>query len=377
MRDDWLRAGLSTQPADTATAEAVVTELYRLLGQPKPAFEWVPSPAAALRTGASRPGFRPGRLGGRRAPATGRDWPTAARLASLLSDLRGRLDDRIGQAQQAVWRRTDFSLPRPPSPGEILDAAVHDSLAGTLRDAICAPLRISLPGLQRGALGLTWYGQQDAWWIARHDAWRRAGLVPGRPADAGELDLWGALARSTGWWWPGQHRCVMAGRPAALHTEPAPASEHGQLRLHRDDGPAIAFADGYWRHVLHGTPVPAWVVTGPTVEAIHREPNIEVRRTAIERIGWDAYLDQARLSPVAARPDPGNPGSRLRLYDLPAAAGGRPARFLLAVNGSPEPDGRHRQYGLTVPADIDDPVAAAAWTYGLTGAQYAQLARRT
>ncbi len=102
MRDDWLRAGLSTQPADTVTAEAVVTELYRLLGQPKPTFEWVSSPAAALRTGASRPGFRPGRLGGTRMPATGRDWPTAARLASLLSDLRDRLDDRISQAQQSV-----------------------------------------------------------------------------------------------------------------------------------------------------------------------------------------------------------------------------------------------------------------------------------
>jgi hypothetical protein len=169
----------------------------------------------------------------------------------------------------------------------------------------------------------------------------------------------------------------MTERPVVLHTEPAPASEHGQLRLHREDGPAIGFADGYGQHVLHGTPVPAWVVTGPTVEAIHREPNIEVRRTAIERIGWDAYLDQARLSPVAARADPGNPGARLRLYDLPAAAGARPARNLLAVNGSPEPDGRHRQYGLTVPADIDDPVAAAAWTYGLTAAQYAELARRT
>lgn len=377
VRDDWLRAGLSTQPADTATAEAVVTELYGRLGRPRPRFEWVPSPAAALLNSGGRQAFRPGRLGGASAPAAARDWPAAARLASMLSDLRGRLDARISAVGVRAWHRAAWADAQGNSFGRRLEDAVHRPLRGTLWDAICAPLRAALPGAERGALGLTWYGQHDAWWVGRYEAWRRAGLVRYDPADARPLELWGALARSTGWWWPGEDRCVMAGRPVILHTEPAPDGAPGQLRLHRQDGPAIGFADGYGRYVLHGTPVPAWVVTGPTVEAIQREPNIEVRRTAIERIGWDAYLDQARLSPVAARPDPGNPGARLRLYDLPAAAGARPARILLAVNGSPEPGGQHRQYALTVPASIDDPVAAAAWTYGLTSAQYAQLARRT
>jgi hypothetical protein len=377
VRDDWLRVGLSTQPADTATAEAVVTELYHLLGRRRPHFEWVPSPAAALLTTDGQQGFRPGRLRGASAPATGRDWPAAARLASMWSDLQDRLGDRIGAAilraqRVAAWADT-WGTPF----GQRLEDTVHGPLRGTLRDAICDPLRAALPGVERGALGLTWYGQHDAWWIGIFEAWRQAGLVRYGWADAGLLERWGALARSTGWWWPGEDRCVMAGRPVVLHTEPVPDGTPGLLRLHREDGPAIGFADGYGRYVLHGTPVPAWVVTGPTVEAIQREPNIEVRRTAIERIGWDAYLDQARLSPVAARPDPGNPGASLRLYDLPVATGARPARILLAVNGSPEPDGQHRQYALTVSASIDDPVDAAAWTYGLTAAQYAQLARRT
>jgi len=50
---------------------------------------------------------------------------------------------------------------------------------------------------------------------------------------------------------------------------------------------------------------------------------------------------------------------------------------LPAVNGSIERDGRRRRYGLAVPRSVDDPVAAAAWPYGLSAAQYAQLARRT
>jgi hypothetical protein len=95
------------------------------------------------------------------------------------------------------------------------------------------------------------------------------------------------------------------------------------------------------------------------------------------RAADDRELDLwAALARSADRADPGNPGSDLRLYDVPADVWGSPARVLLAVNGSAEPDGRRRQYALSVPA-IDDPVAAAAWTYGLTKDQYARLVRRT
>jgi hypothetical protein len=75
---------------------------------------------------------------------------------------------------------------------------------------------------------------------------------------------------------------------------------------------------------------------------------------------------------VAACTDPGNPGASLHLYDDVSGE-----RVLLVVNGTPEPDGQRRRYGINVPAIFDDPVDAAAWTYGLTGGQYAQLARRT
>jgi hypothetical protein len=169
----------------------------------------------------------------------------------------------------------------------------------------------------------------------------------------------------------------MADRPAAVRAEPLPLSWHGELRLHHADGPAVSYRDGYAVHVLHGTPVPAWVITGPSAELISREPNVEVRRSAIERVGWDAYIEQAGLTPVAACADPGNPGAELCLYDVPAQPWSPPARLLVVVNGTPEPDGRRRRYGLSVPPELGDPVAAAGWSYGLTAAQYARLVRRT
>jgi hypothetical protein len=114
------------------------------------------------------------------------------------------------------------------------------------------------------------------------------------------------------------------------------------------------------------------------VDLIRAEPNIEVRRSAIERLGWDAYIRDAGMTLVASCADPGNPGADLCLYDdMPDKGWGAPGRVLVVTNGTPEPDGHRRRYGINVPGNLDDPVDAAAWTYGLTGELYATLARRT
>jgi hypothetical protein len=162
--------------------------------------------------------------------------------------------------------------------------------------------------------------------------------------------------------------CVVSERPVALHTE----VPDGVAQLHHANGPALRYADGWDVYAWHGTQVPSWVITDPRVERITREANVEVRRCAIERIGWAAYVDRAGLRLVASAPDPGNPGSELHLYDMR-----KETRVLLAVNGSVERDGRRRRYGLTVPGSLDDPIAAAGWTYGLSAEQYSLLLRRT
>lgn len=386
---DWLRSGLAAHPADRPRAEAAVTELYRLIGAPAPEFVWVPSPAAALPIVLDERGaFPPVRLRAASLPERLDRWPVSAQLAKLLKVLRSRLDARTGHRRDAQpWaRQIGLSAEEALAAGHSVRSVVHDIVHGTLKTTLhtCvrAPTRAEL--MRAGALpttggtdGLTWYGQLDAYWVAHYDVYPRVGLARYAPDDARRLGLFAELARSTGWWWPGEGRCVMAERPTGIHTEPLPGGFHGALRLHRDDGPAVRFADGTQVHVLHGTHVPAWVITAPTVERIHAEANIEVRRSAIERIGWGAYIEQAGLRPVATTGDPGNPGSDLHLYDVPRELWGRPARLLLVVNGSVEPDGTRRRYGLSVPAHFDDPVAAAGWSYGLSGEQYTRLARRT
>ena len=393
LRDEWLACGLATGPADRGAAEDAVAGLYRFVGAPPPTFEWVDSPAAArelLARGRTSRGaaWRPGET------AWGR--PTVAgELASLVSDLRARLRRWTrdtsprpgwgwggGARARETARALDSGLGHDPETARAegvtletyIDTVVREPLEGTLRDAVCGPARTALLGEAGPVMGLSWYGQQDAAWIGPYDIRRRTGAAVYRPRDDRQLDLWARLARSAGWWWPSDGRCVLSERPVDVRTEPA---GQAALRLHRDDGPALRWADGAAVHVLHGAGVPEWVVTGPTVERVHAEPNIEVRRCAIERIGWDAYVRAAGLALVSTAPDPGNPGSELRLYHVPQQIWGRSGRLLLAVNGSVEPDGRRRRYGLSVPPVFDDPVAAAGWTYGLSGEAYAGLVRRT
>ncbi|WP_262058591.1 DUF6745 domain-containing protein [Streptomyces sp. STR69] len=384
LSDEWRAHGLAARPADRPAAEAAVAALYRLIDAPAPEFVWAPSPAAALSLVHDDPQtFPPVHFRGPNLPRYPENWPPAALLANLVQDLRRSLDRAIGHTatRDYSWRPlatvAEQALTAGVSMPRIVDMVAHDALYTTLRNCVRAPMRTELMPTTGGTDGLTWYGQHDAHWIAHYDVYARLGLATYRRPDAELLALLAELARSTGWWWPGEGRCVMSERPTEVHTEPLPNAHNGEVRLHRDDGPAVRFADDTQVHVLHGTHVPTWVMTDPSVERIHAERNVEVRRSAIERIGWDTYIAQAGLRRIATAGDPGNPGSALHLYDVPRELWRRPARLLLVVNGSVEPDGSHRRYGLSVPAHFDDPVAAAGWTYGLSGEHYARLVRRT
>jgi hypothetical protein len=172
-----------------------------------------------------------------------------------------------------------------------------------------------------------------------------------------------ALARSCGCWWPFERACFLTERPViARATERHSPSAWSPLLPHCPDGPAIAFRDGWAVHAWHGRRVPASLVEdGWDVPAIFAERNVELRRCAIEKVGWDEI--ERHLHRVASAADPGNPGQVLTLCDLPEGSAIRGARVLLCSNGTPEATAPGR-FGLLVPARHADPVTAAAETYG-------------
>ncbi|MFR9778060.1 DUF6745 domain-containing protein [Micromonospora sp. MS34] len=378
LRDDWLRTALSTEPADRERAERSITGLYARLGRPRPRFHWVASPRQAVDLLDESP-IRFGDPPDQSAP-----WHVAHQLAVEWAALGDRLDGGEATAE-TWWTRNRAARTLPPaeafavgaSLADLLRVGVRELLTRSVHDAVRDPLRTALAQAVGEPPGLRWHGQHDVPRVAYQDVRRRLRPAVFAPDDDRQLDLWAEVARSAGWWWPRERVCLVTERTTVVHTEAAPGARHGEIRTHNGHGPAVGYADGWGAHSWHGTAVPDWVIREPTVERIARERNVEVRRCAIEHLGWDAYLDQARLRLVAEAPDPGNPGCRLQLYDLPRQVWGTAARVLLAVNGSVERDGRRRRYGLIVPAHLDDPVAAAGWSYGLTGEQYVLLLRRT
>jgi len=180
--------------------------------------------------------------------------------------------------------------------------------------------------------------------------------------DEGEHD-----AAQVAWWWAYGGFAVVCERPEVLEFD-------GASRLHSDSGPAVRWRDGWGVHVWHGTWVPeSLVATGWPVERIFSEPNVEIRRCAIERYGWHEFITDAGIRIIGEADDPGNPGYVLQLSDDLVGVFAEPVRVLLCTNATPERDGTRRRYGLTVPVSCEDPVSAAAWTFGLRPAQYVQL----
>lgn len=93
-------------------------------------------------------------------------------------------------------------------------------------------------------------------------------------------------------------------------------------------------------------------------------------------MGWPEFIEAAQLAQIGpSTADPGNPGHTLTLYDLPEQIFDEPVRILLCTNATVERDGTRRRFGLTVPATVDDPITAAAWTFNVPVHVYKQLAR--
>jgi uncharacterized protein DUF6745 len=395
---EWLRVARSTQRCDRPAAEDAVRRLYREAGLAAPVPVWVDSPLAGLLAGTVLQ-HHPGYLLDPPAGPRGRfarhlldqlpDPGVAHRVGGQVTDLvAGRLrgsPDRHGDEHR---RRVGDELAARLEPLSWL--VEQEAMARTTRMVHCSPrLLRGLPGgagealLGSPLLGsrLRMVEERLTWRVAdrvRHhvDPSRAAAPLAMHPPAPGRSDPLADAVRELGWWWPLRGVAVLADRPTALHLD-------RDERPHRDGGPAIVHADGFAVHAWHGTRVPAELVTGAgwPVERVLAEPNADLRRCAIERTGWDRFVTGARLRQVGPdRPDPGNPGQVLRLYELPGELGrpdGRPARLLLVTNASADRDGSRRTYGLPVPAEVSDPVAAAALTFGLSPAEYAGLDRAT
>ncbi|MFC4011629.1 DUF6745 domain-containing protein [Nonomuraea purpurea] len=185
-------------------------------------------------------------------------------------------------------------------------------------------------------------GQHDAPWLSAFDG----------------LDGLKRVAERAGWWWPYERVAIVTRRPIEVHLD-----DLG--RLHRADGPALAFADGFALHAWHGMPVPAdfeATMAGLTPERIRAEENAELRRAMMEHFGLDRYLVESGAKPVHT--DETGVLWRVELAD------DEPLAMVEVVNSTPEPDGTSRTYFLRVPPWVERAREGVAWTFGVQEEEY-------
>lgn len=392
----WVARGRRTDPPDPADVERVLRACHDLSdvawpGQvvyvDNPVVLALAAPIAACVLDA----------GGRARDRTPELIRTALadRVRDAVGPGPGRRDWRLFEAVRVPVARAV----RPAVPRLVTRADVP-AVVDALRDAVTDAVRAACPGVPAhvvdGALAAGLDPASDGP-ERRVEAWVRgcSSMISGRwQLDRSALrafqrdvcgvrlpgDLWqrdralAASAAVAGAWWPHRRFTMVSDRPVRVCTEEFGA---GTLRLHAADGPALTWRSGWGLGFWHGVPTPAGF-GGWDVARVLAEENTEIRRMAIEHMGWDRFVREAGLTPAGPPvPDPGNPGRLLRLFDVPVRLDDRGVRVLVCENGSRDRDGTRRTFGLTVPVTLGDPIAAAAWTYDVAPAAYAALARRT
>ncbi|MEV0901732.1 DUF6745 domain-containing protein [Actinoplanes sp. NPDC049802] len=364
IEDQWLATATETGPADRAAAEEGVREAYRLAGAPPPErIHWFGSPrsgaaAAALLSGRAEPGpesppwfaeahaglrrqgWAPGESAGRPVRGRVRTAPWAAARKAALAALGA---DGWAQLSAAAGRR---SWP-----------LVMDMVAGRLRSRLSEDLAADLPGAGPVVLDAV-YGQHDGPWLSTFEAAAR--LCPEAGLSAGLAGL-ARVARHSGWWWAFERVAVLTQRPVTL-------ARDNVGRMHRGEGPAMEFADGYGLWAWRGMPIPSALAAelpSLTVDRVRRETNAEIRRVMLEHFGYERYLREAGARRMSA-----DETGTLWWLDLP---GDEPLAMVEVINSTPEPDGTSRVYWLRVPPRTRSAREGVAWTFGLTENEYQPL----
>ena len=305
----WTAIGLSTEPADRPTAEAAIATMYRCGGlEPPQHIVWCKSPLSMLLTAA-----------------------VLRRRDSVRASLRDSVEDSVrASVRDSVWDSVEDSVE------DSVRASVWDSVGASVGDSVGA------------SVGASVWGQHEAYWLAFYAYFRE---VCGIEEETKQLDGLLALSKSAGWALPYRDICFVSERHTTLLRD-----ERG--RLHAEDGPAVRYPDGWAVWAWHGVRVPQEVIEQPetlSVTAALGEPNTEVRRVMLTRIGADRL--SAELPAGVIDSDVDGRGMPRRLFTLGDITDRRFIAYTCPSTGREYP-------AQPVPPQVDTCAEAVAWRFG-------------
>lgn len=341
-RAEWWGAVLAAGPGDRDLAEASVASLYAAAGRPRPAVRWCESPLALVRAASELGGddvadelvYR--RYRRELAAVAGRTTKRYRMRSHLLAELQ---DFRARRVAESLWDAV-FDLLKARGEQHVWDAVRGSVWVYFNYEDI--DVRETLQPELPGALALTHFVETE---------WRFLGRGPAL----------GDLVCSCGGFVLHDDVALLSERPAFLRRD-------ADGRLHAEEGPAVAWPDGFAVHAWHGVRVPVEVIERPeTLDPLDVvvEPNVEIRRVMIELLGYERLIRGLRLEPIAE-----DAAGRLWRVEQP------PDESIVLVeveNTTPEPDGSRKRYFLRVPPDLSTAREAVAWTFDTVAGDYGPL----
>ena len=286
FRQKWLEIGTSTDRADRKKAErAILTLREEIKVTTKPVFVWCESPATCLLALHVIQSLHGAAVAESQSGGNSLKSSLGSSLKSSLGNsLRSSLGNSLGSSlESSLWNSLWNSL------GSSLESSLESSLGSSLESSLWNSLGSSLESSLRSSLGSSLWGQYEAYWVAFYLYCQKIG-VKYEPTRSRQLNLWRDVISSCGWWWCYENYVIISERPTIQALD-------DQERLHSEDGPAMAFSDGWKLYCYHGVEVPEDVILRPKTlraERVLQEPNAEVRRVLIERVGLQKLLKSGK-----------------------------------------------------------------------------------
>jgi hypothetical protein len=388
--DRWIEIGLRTGPVNWKRFEAAVRECYR--------YAEIPWPGVVVRVPSPL-------IGALAAPVAvqltsqGRGWAGYAIRTRTIETTRRAVDDAV---DPSVARMVDDRV------GEVVRGAVRAAVDDEMlvavqhaaRDGERWMMQRAVEKAVRGATGRSARAavrteMSEPMTLTAHHycggqfwagGWTAGVAVPSYFRDVCGLtlggDLWArarateATVESACWWWPTTDFVMISERPTIIELEQVGARGSRSHQLHSANGPAIAW-NGWSLYYYHGVRVPEKLIEAPealTPREVLAQPNVEVRRAMVERLGTDWLLSACEAAgagmSVLEDEDRDAHGRRRRLLRL-SLAGEEPLMLVEVANATAEPGVSFKNYLLRVPPTMRTCHEAVAWTFSMSEDEYA------
>lgn len=345
--EQWIKIGLSTEPADFDKAIDAALRVYKLANLKKPMIVLrVSSPYGAT-------------LGGRLAWAMLRELENPHVASQVESQVKSQVASQVkSQVAWKVWSRVESQVKSQvwSQVGSQVESQVWSQVKSQVESQVASQVGSAATNGYHGSLYAGWAAYIS--FLRDVCGWENAVL------DRFEIDE--TLVRNCGWVWWHENILAVSDRPLSI-------SRDAEGRLHSETGPSIAYRDGWQLHHWHGVSVPEeWLSRRDnlTPKIALTWENIEQRRAACEILGWSRILTELNAKTINKDGDPEI--GELVEVELPEIGRkiGR-EKFLRVQCGT------KREFAIPVPPTMKTALEAQAWTWGLTEKTFAKPEIRT